>query len=94
LLKAEVYGMNIIKLILAALGLVFGVMIVFWVLGFVWSLIWYLLFFGIIGALGYGGYKLFRKAEARALRSDTHAGLSGMDVNMSWDEYDKKYLHK
>src|SRR3982751_1373494 len=53
------YGMNIIKLILALLGLVFGVMVVLWVLGFVWSLIWYLMFFGIIGAIGYGGYKLF-----------------------------------
>jgi len=86
--------MNIIKLILAALGLVFGVMIVLWVLGFVWSLIWYLLVFGIIGAIGYGGYRLFLKAEAKALGSDAHHGLSGMDVNMSWDEYDKKYLHK
>ena len=86
--------MNIIKLILAVLGLVFGVMVVLWVLGFVWSLVWYLMFFGVIAAIGWGGYKLFLKAEARALRSDPHAGLGGMEVNMSWDEYDKKYLHK
>lgn len=87
--------MNIIKLILAAIGLIFGVMVVLWVLGFVWSIVWYLLVFGIIGAIGYGGYKLFLKAEAKALRSDPRAGLGGgIDVNMSWDEYDKKYLHK
>ena len=87
--------MNIIKLILGALGLVFGVLVVLWVLGFVWSIIWYLLFFGIIGALGYGGYKLFKKAEAKALGHESYTGIGGgSDINMSWDEYDKKYLHK
>ena len=87
--------MNIIKLILGALGLVFGVLVVLWVLGFVWSIIWYLLFFGIIAALGYGGYKLFKKAEAKALgHHETYSSLGGADLNMSWDEYDKKYLHK
>ena len=87
--------MNIIKLILGALGLIFGVLVVLWVLGFVWSIIWYLIFFGIIAALGIGGYKLFKKVEAKALGSDSYDGIgSGVDINMSWDEYDKKYLHK
>ena len=86
--------MNIIKLILGALGLVFSVLIVLWILGFVWSIIWYLLFFGILGVIGYGGYKLFAKAEAKALGSDPYGGLGTGDINMSWDEYDKKYLHK
>ena len=86
--------MNIIKLILGALGLVFGVLVVLWILGFVWSIIWYLLFFGIAGAIGYGAYSLFKKAEAKALGHDTHTGIGRGDINMSWDEYDKKYLHK
>ncbi|MFM9904174.1 MAG: hypothetical protein ACKVQJ_06330 [Pyrinomonadaceae bacterium] len=86
--------MNIIKLILAMLGLVFGVMIVLWVLGFVWSIIWYLLFFGVIGAIGYGGYKLFKKAEAKALGYESPTSIGTNDINMSWDEYDKKYLRK
>jgi hypothetical protein len=87
--------MNIIKFILAALGLVFGVLLVLWVLGFVWSIVWYLLFFGIIGAIGYGGYKLFLRAEAKALGSDPHNGLGGpTEINMSWDEYERKYLQK
>lgn len=86
--------MNIIKLILTLLGIVFGTLIVLWVLGFVWSLIWYIVFFGIIAALGYGGYRLFKKAEAKALGYESHTGISAGDINMSWDEYDKKYLHK
>jgi hypothetical protein len=86
--------MNIIKLILGALGLVFGVLVVLWILGFVWSILWYLIFFGVVAAVGYGAYSLFRKVEAKALGSDPHAGIGPSDINMSWDEYDKKYLHK
>jgi hypothetical protein len=87
--------MNIIKLVLGALGVIFGVLIVLWVLGFLWSIIWYLLFFGIIAAIGYGGYRLFKKAEAKALGSDSYTGIgTNIDIPMSWDEYDKKYLHK
>ena len=87
--------MNIIKLILGALGVIFGVLIVLWVLGFVWSIIWYLLFFGILAAIGYGGYTLFKKAEAKALGGNSHTGIgTNIDIPMSWDEYDKKYLHK
>lgn len=87
--------MNIIKFILGALGLVFGVIIALWVVGVVWSIAWYLLFFGVVGALGYGGYKLFLAAERKALSSDPHNGLGGRtDIDMSWDEYERKYLQK
>lgn len=86
--------MNIIKFILGLLGVVFGVLIILWVLGFLWSIIWYLIVFGVIGAIGYGAYSLFKKAEAKALGYEKPNNLSGADINMSWDEYDKKYLHK
>jgi len=86
--------MNIIKLILAGLGLIFGVLVALWVLGWVWSIVWYLLVFGVLGAVAYGGYSLFKKIERKALGSDPYSGLGTGDVQMSWDEYDKKYLHK
>ncbi len=87
--------MNIIKLILAAIGLVFVGMLFLWVLGFLTSIIWYLFWIGVLGMIGYGGYKLFRKLEDKALGAGSNAGLGdGIDINMSWDEYDKKYLHK
>ena len=86
--------MNIIKLILAGLGLIFGTLVVLWLLGFIWSLLWYIVVFGILGAIGYGGYQLFKKAESKALGGDPYSGIGTGDINMSWDEYDKKYLHK
>lgn len=87
--------MNLIKIILAAIALVFIGMAGLWVPGFLSTIIWYVFWIGLLGAVGYGGYKLFLKAEAKALRSDPHAGLgSGSEINMSWDEYDKKYLRK
>ena len=86
--------MNIIKLILAGLGLIFGVLVALWVLGWVWSLVWYLLVFGVLGAVAYGGYSLFKKIERKALGHDPYSSIGTGDVQMSWDEYDKKYLHK
>ncbi len=86
--------MNIIKLILGAIGLVFVGMLLLWVLGWLGSIITWAFWLGLIGLIGYGGYKFFAKAEAKALGSDPHGGLGTGDINMSWDEYDKKYLHK
>jgi len=88
-------GMNIIKLILAAIGLVFVGMLLLWVLGFLSSIIWYLFWIGVLGAIGYGGYKLFLKAEARALGAGPANEIgSARDYDMSWDEYERKYLSK
>jgi hypothetical protein len=87
--------MNIIKLILAAIGLVFVGMLLLWVLGWVGSLLSWVFWLGLLGAIGYGGYRLFLAVEKKALGSDPHHGLgSNADINLSWDEYDKKYLHK
>jgi len=88
--------MKIIKLILAAIGLVFVGMLLLWVLGWVGSLLSWVFWLGLIGLVGYGGYRLFRKIEDKALGNDPHAGLGsgGVDINMSWDEYERKYLQK
>jgi len=87
--------MNILKIILALLGLVLGAFVVLWVLGFVWSILWYLIVFGVIGAIGYGGYKLFRKAEDKYIGGGSSSGAIGArDYDLSWDEYERKYLQK
>jgi hypothetical protein len=87
--------MNIIKFILAAIGLIFIGMLLLWVLGFLSSIIYYVFWIGLFGAIAYGGWRLFRRAESRLLGDDAHTPLRpGADIPMSWDEYDKKYLHK
>ncbi len=87
--------MNIIKIILALLGIVFGVMLFFWVIGLVSSLIWYAFWIGALAAVGYGGYKLFKKAEDKYVGPGSSTGyIDDRDFNMSWEEYDRKYLKK
>ncbi len=86
--------MNIIKLILGAIGLVFVGMLLLWALGWIGTLLSWVFWLGLIGGVAYVGYRLFRKVENKALGGDPYGGLGGGDINMSWDEYDKKYLHK
>ena len=87
--------MNFIKIILVILGVIFGFMVVSWLLGMVWGLLGWAFWIGVIAALGYGGYKLFTKFESRVLGSRTPEELpDSRDFNMSWEEYDRKYLHK
>lgn len=87
--------MNIIKLIVAILGIVFGVMLFFWLFGLISSLIWYAFWIGMLAAVGYGGYRLFKKAENKYVTGGPAGGyIDDRDFNMSWDEYEKKYLHK
>ena len=87
--------MNIIKIILAVLGIVFGVMLFFWLLGIVSSLIWYGFWIGLIAAVGYVGYRMFKKAETKSLGGGTAGEIGGArDYDMSWEEYERKYLSK
>lgn len=86
--------MNIIKLILAIISIFFAGMVVLWLFGLLTSILWYVFWIGLLGAVAYGGYKLFKKVESKALGGDPHSGIGAGDIKMSWDEYDKKYLHK
>ncbi|MGH9819095.1 MAG: hypothetical protein ACRD43_02905 [Pyrinomonadaceae bacterium] len=87
--------MNIIKVILAILGLIFGVMLFFWLFGLITSLLWYAFWIGLIAAGGYGVYRLFRKAETKYLGSGSAGGyIEDRETNLSWEDYDRKYLHK
>ena len=87
--------MKLIKLILAILGLIFGVMLFFWLFGLVSTLLWYGVVFGLLAAVGYGGYKLFRRAEDKYVTGGSTSGyIEDRDFNLSWEEYDRKYLNK
>ena len=87
--------MNFIKFVLAVLGLIFGVMIFFWLFGLVTSLLWYGLVIGVLAGIGYGAYKLFTKAEQKLVGSGSaYDELGERDYSLSWEEYDRKYLKK
>ena len=87
--------MNIVKIILAIIGIFFAGFVALWVLGFLSSILWYVFWIGILGGLGFGAYRLFTKLESKALGGgNPNSGIGTGDINMSWDEYDKKYLRQ
>ncbi len=87
--------MNFIKIILAMLGVVFLGVIGLWILGAVWSLFGWAIWIGVLGAVVYGGYKLFTAIERRALgKGESIGSLDDRDYSLSWEEYDRKYLNK
>ena len=86
--------MSILKVLLAIIGVVLGLYFVFWVLGILGSLLWYGIMLALVGSVVYGGYRLFRKAENKYVGAGSAHGELERDYQMSWDEYEKKYLHK
>jgi hypothetical protein len=94
-LSGGMSAMKLIKFILAILGMIFGVMLFFWLFGLVSTLLWYAVMFGLLAAVGYGGYKLFVRAEQKYVGDGAAGGyLDDRDYSLSWEEYDRKYLKK
>lgn len=87
--------MKLMKIILTMVAVMFGVWAAFWLLGIVWSLLGFAFWIGLIAAAGYGGYKLFSRAEKKYVTGGTSFGeIEDRDFSLSWEEYDKKYLNK
>ena len=87
--------MNIIKLILAAIGLYLSECCFYGYSGFCRRS------FGTCSGSASSGLSVtgatgfFARSRTRPSARDQHTGIgTGMDIPMSWDEYDKKYLHK
>ena len=87
--------MNFIKFILIVLGLIFGFMLFSWVIGIVGSLLWYGFWIGLLAAVGYGGYKLFLKAERKYVGPGAAGGyIDDSDLDFTFEERKRKYLNK
>ncbi|HMS42198.1 MAG TPA: hypothetical protein PKE69_18340 [Pyrinomonadaceae bacterium] len=89
--------MDFIKIILIAIGLIVLLVAGYWLIGVVYGLFWLLLYAGIIGAIGYGGYKLFfEKEKANAqLEDKTPIAIADLqDADRALEEYKRKYLPK
>ena len=89
--------MNWIKVILAVLGLFLAAWVFVIVIGLVTTVLWIAFWVAILGALGYGGYKLFleKDRETARLEDKTPVGISDMkNVDRELEEIKRKYLSK
>ena len=89
--------MDIIKLILLIIGVLAVLLIGYWLIGVIFGLFWLLVYAGVIGLVGYGGYKLFfdRSKGAHELEDRMPFGISEYDQNdRALEEYRRKYLPK
>ena len=88
--------MNIIKLILVAIGLILAAMLAFSIIGIVYSLVWYLFVFGVVAIGGFVGYKLLQKGgNSPQLEDKTPITIAEMtNLDRELEEYKQKYLPK
>ena len=88
--------MNIIKIILIAIGLYLLVTLGFAVIGIVSSALWYLFLLGVVAIGGAVGYKLLKKdTEQPKLEDKTPITIAEMqDADRALEEYKRKYLSK
>ena len=86
--------MDFIKIILAVAGLLVAVMLGFWVIGLLSTILWYALVFGIVAVGGAVGYKLLTKEKEKPqLQEKTSVGIAEMDrADRVLEEYKNKYL--
>jgi hypothetical protein len=87
--------MDLIKWILVAIGLLAVVVIGYWVIGIISGLFWLAVYAGIIGLIGYGGYRLFfgGAAETKELEEGRPIAISEIEnTDRALEEYRQKYL--
>ena len=86
--------MNIIKIILALLGLILAGWLLFAVIGMLYSAMFYIIVLGAIGAAGYVGYKLI--AKDRVLELEEKNSVSTIELENAkavkkLEEFKRKY---
>ena len=88
--------MNLIKVILIAIGLVLAAMLTFSVIGIVYSALWYLFLLGIVAVGGAVGYKfLVKDKESPQLEEKIPTTIAEMkNADRALEEYKRKYLPK
>lgn len=89
--------MDIIKTILAIVGLLAVVIIGYWLVGVVFGLLWLLLWVAVIAGIGYGSYKLFFEKEKpnRHLEDKTPISIADLkDTDRALEEYRRKLLNE
>lgn len=89
--------MDIIKTILAIIGIIAVLIIGYWAIGFVFGLLWLLLWVGVVAAIGYGGYKLLfeKEKDTKQLEDKTPVAIADMqETDRALEEIRRKYLNE
>lgn len=89
--------MNFIKFILILLGIGLGVWLLFWLVGLISTILWYLIWIGLIAVGGYVGFKLFLEKDDETARLEERkpTAIAEMrDFDRALDEYKQKTLKK
>ena len=88
--------MNIIKIILVAVGLIIAAMLAFSFIGIVYSALWYLFLLGVVAIGGAVGYKfLVKEKQSPQLEDKTPITIAEMkNAERTLEEYKQKYLPK
>jgi len=87
--------MNLLKMILAAIGVIAVVVVAIWLIGIISAILWFALWVGLLGAIGYGAYKLFlaKDKPAPKLEEKTPIAIADLkDTDRALEEYKRKYL--
>jgi hypothetical protein len=87
--------MDTLKIILIVIGVFALAVVAFWLVGIIISILWFLFWIGLVGALGYAGYKLFLQKEKETPKLDKQSPVAiaeMKDVDRALDEYKRKYL--
>ena len=89
--------MNFLKFLLFLVLIGLGAYVIFWLLGIIAGLLWYVFWIGLIGVGGYVGYKLFlgKDDEPAQLEEKIPIGIAEMhDFDRALEEYREKELKK
>lgn len=84
--------MKFFKWLLIIVGLLLLVWLGLWAIGLISALLWYAFWIGVVGAIGYGGYRLLvKKEEPRKLPENTPIAIAEMRTDRVLEEYKKKF---
>jgi hypothetical protein len=86
--------MTIFKILIALLVIAIVGVGAFWLLGFLSSILSYVVWAALIGGVAYFGYRLFVGVERALLGDDARGSISDGEIPMTWDEEERKYLRK
>jgi len=87
--------MDWIKIILIAVGLLVVLMLGSWLIGIVFSALWYLFWIALIAAGGIVGYKLLTKPETPQIENKEPIAITELkNTDRVLEEYKRKHLSK